>query len=69
MYYTVLVNFTNFPCYTSLCQTEDQIILLTMGILFQKVKNNKPDDFHDIHRYVHRIFQKTHVPYYIILDT
>ena len=40
-----------------------------MGILFQKVKNNKPDDFHGIPRYVHKIFQKTHVPYYIILDT
>ena len=40
-----------------------------MGILFPKVNNDTPDSFHDNWRRVHKIFQKTHVPYYIILDT
>ena len=46
-----------------------KIILLTMGILFPKVNSDTPDSFHDNRRWVHKIFQKTHVPYYIILDT
>ena len=40
-----------------------------MGILFPKVNNDTPDSFHDNWRWIHKIFQKTHVPYYIILDT
>ena len=54
--------------YNSLCQTEDWNNLTT-DILFQKVKNDEPDNFHNKWTCLYNSFQKTHDFCYIIRDS